>query len=259
MELGGNDFVNVHNLKQKILEKLQKDWVLLNNYSTSDYYGGLLDFAKDFQYPLRIFTLNYDLCIEKNCRNGAVERGFRDGRIWDWKNFEYPAGEEPNLYLYKLHGSIDWYKDENDNITYTDEPAKIEADKLGIVFGTDYKLQYIDPFLFFVYQFRQWTLEAKLIISIGYGFGDEHINGILGQALRKANNHDERKLLAVAPFENEEENAAVDRLANILGISRREQIIVKKMEAGNFMSTGMDIDLLNKYFPEGEDIFAEIK
>lgn len=259
MELGGNNFENIRNLRQIILEKLQKDWVLLNNYSTSDYYRGLFDFAKDFQYSLRVFTLNYDLCIEKNCKDETIERGFRDGRIWDWKNFEYPEGEEPNIFLYKLHGSIDWYKNEGNNVTFTDEPAKIEPEKLGIIFGTDYKLQYIDPFLFFVYQFRQWTLEAKLIISIGYGFGDEHINGIIGQALKNAANQEERKLLAVAPFKDEKEDEVTSRLAKILGISRNGQIDVKKMKASEFMSTEMIIDSLNRYFSEGEEIFEEVK
>jgi hypothetical protein len=38
--------------------------------------------------------------------------------------------------------------------------------------------------LFLVYQLRRLSLEAKLILVVGYGFADEHINGILQQALR---------------------------------------------------------------------------
>lgn len=259
-ELGGNDFENVRNFRQKILEQLQGDWVLLDDYSKSNYYRGLFDFAKDFQYPLRVFTLNYDLCVEKNCINEAkIERGFRESRIWDWRNFGYPEGEDPNIFLYKLHGSIDWFKDEKKNLTFTDEPAKIKAEQLGIIFGTDYKLQYTDPFLFFVYQFRQWTLEAKLIVTIGYGFGDEHINGILGQALESASKPDERKLLAVSPFNGEEEENVASRLANALVITRKEQIAVRKMGASEFMRSEMTIESLNNYFPEGEDIFEEVK
>lgn len=258
-ELGGNDFENVRNFRQKILEELQKDWVLLEDYSKSGYYRGLFKFSKDFQHPLRVFSLNYDLCVEKNRVDESLERGFRQGRMWDWKNFEYPEGQEPNIFLYKLHGSIDWYKDQKKNLIVTDEPAKIKPEQLGIIFGTDYKLQYTDPFLFFVYQFRQWTLEAKLIIAIGYGFGDEHINGILGQALENAANPDERKLLAVTPLQDDEEGEAALRIAKILSISKKDQIAVRKIKAGEFMRNEMTIDSLNKYFPEGENVFEEVK
>ena len=258
-ELGGNDFIKVHQLRQMILKELQDDWVLLSDYSKSDYYRGVFSFAKDFQYPLRVFSLNYDLCVEKNHRrNGeTLEKGFGDGRTWDWKNFMSADGEEPNIFLYKLHGSIDWLRDKNKNLTFSDEPSKIRTDQLEIIFGTDYKLQYTDPFLFFAYEFRRWTLEAKLIIAIGYGFGDEHINGILGQALGSASSPQERKLLAVTPFDNEKEEDTKARLANILSVTQ-EHLVVKKMNASDFMRGHMTIDKLNESFPKGDDVFEKV-
>ena len=57
-------------------------------------------------------------------------------------------------------------------------------------------MQYIDPYLFYAYELRRYSLEAKIILAIGYSFRDEHINGIITQALR----HDpSRVLLAVSP------------------------------------------------------------
>jgi len=255
-ELGGDDFTKVRDLRQKVIKELQVDWVLLSDYSKSDYYRGLFDFAKDFQYPLRIFSLNYDLCIERNRKGETIEKGFRDGRTWLWSNFEYPEGEAPNIFLYKMHGSIDWLRDEHKNLTFSDEPSKIRTDQLGIIFGTDYKLQYTDPFLFFAYEFRRWTLDAKLIIAIGYGFGDEHINGILGQALGSVSNSNERKLLAVSTFENEDEKKAQVRLANTLGVPE-EQVVITKMKAGNFIRSEMTVERLNKNFPESANVFEE--
>ena len=257
-ELGGADFGRIATLKKKILHELQNDWVLLNNYSQSSYYRGLFDFAKDFQYPLRVFSLNYDLCVEKNRNAEIVERGFGDGRTWDWKNFEYPEGHQPDIFLYKLHGSIDWLRDSKKSLTFSDEPAKIKSEKLEIIFGTDYKLQYVDPFLFFVYQFRQWTLDAKLIIAVGYGFSDPHINGILGQALNTVPDPSQRKLLAVAPFSSESEEAAQERVSRALGLQKKNQIVIKKENAEDFMAVNMTVDELNKLFPEGEDAFEEV-
>ena len=47
------------------------------------YFSGLTRFQKEYQYLLRVFTLNYDLCIEKACAESGVERGFGDGKIWE--------------------------------------------------------------------------------------------------------------------------------------------------------------------------------
>jgi hypothetical protein len=72
----------------------------------------------------------------------------------------------------------------NGKLTFSDSTSKIKVDDGQIIFGPKYKLQYVDPFLFLVYQLRRLSLEAKLILVVGYGFADEHINGILWQALR---------------------------------------------------------------------------
>jgi hypothetical protein len=57
---------------------------ILNHDSTSYYFRGLIDFPKELNYPLRVFTLNYD------------------------KLLEYADLGNKNFCLYKLHGSIDW-------------------------------------------------------------------------------------------------------------------------------------------------------
>jgi hypothetical protein len=256
-ELGGDDFAKVRELRQMILKQLQNDWVLLSDYGPSDYYRGLFEFAKDFNFPLRVFTLNYDVCIEKNCKGEVVEKGFGDSRIWSWKNFDHDEGDAPNIYLYKLHGSIDWLRDEKKNLTFSDEASKIKTEQLEIIFGTDYKLQYTDPFLYLAYQLRQWTLVTKLIIAVGYSFSDDHVNSILGQALAAAGDPNERKLLAVGPFSGESEDAATARLAEILSVSKN-MIVIKQMSASEFMLSELTIDKLNSQFPETGEVFAEV-
>lgn len=255
IELGGTNFEKVRELKQKILGELS-NWVLPMDYSKSKYYEGLFKFAEDYQYPLRLFSLNYDMCVERNRSTFNLERGFKDTRQWDWKNFDEVEGETPDIFLYKIHGSIDWYRDENKNLSFTDEASKIKPDQFELIFGTNYKMQYTDPFLFFAYEFRRWTLEAKLIIVVGYGFGDEHINGILGQALENVSDPSERKLLAVSPFSKEAEQEARERLASTLKVEDNSKIEIKKMRAKEFISQNMTIDILNGYFPSSAtDIF----
>lgn len=257
-ELGGSDFSHIREFRKHILEELQR-WVSIGDHTKSSYYKGIFELSKDYQYPLRVFSLNYDMCVEKNCGSCDLERGFGNGRVWDWKNFDKNEGEEPDVYLYKLHGSIDWYRDEKGNLTFSDEPANLKPEDVEIIFGTDYKLQYVDPFLFFMYQLRQWTLDAKLIITIGYGFGDMHINGILEQALKKADNANERKLLAVGTFKDRTEEQAIEHLERIMRIERSNYIKVKRMGADDFMKNQMNIEDLNKLFPDEDKLFDEIE
>src|SRR5208337_3625999 len=133
------------------------------------------------------------------CLAASVERGFNEKHQWDWRRFSSAEGEhdQKDIYLYKMHGSVDWTRDEHGFLIYFDGSSKIDPDELAIIFGVTYKLQYLDPFLFFAYELRRWTLDqARLIITIGYGFADEHINGILKQSL---DNNSARKLLVVSP------------------------------------------------------------
>lgn len=66
---------------------------------------------------------------------------------------------------------------------------------MEVIFGRDFKLEAADPYLFYAYEFRRFTLGTRLIVSIGYGFGDGHINKMLAQALKC---DAERRLFVIA-------------------------------------------------------------
>jgi hypothetical protein len=195
LEIAGYDFDIIVKFKQKILQELKK-WVSLEHYKSADYYRRFFDFQSEYNYSLRVFSLNYDLCLEKNRpEDRELERGFdTDTRTWDWKRFEPREEYQPAIYLYKLHGSIDWKRElekggilkEVDNIPEVPD----------LIFGTDYKMQYIDPYLFSLYELRKYSLMSRIILSIGYSFRDEHINGILEQALQ---NRPDARMIAVSP------------------------------------------------------------
>lgn len=249
-EVSGNNFSSLNLFRKKIVEQLIRHWVQPEYDEKATYYEGLSVFQKEFQYPLRVFTLNYDLCIEKICAED-VERGFGEGKQWDWRVFDNEEHISKNIFLYKLHGSIDWTRDENDCLIYKD--CNISPDNIEIIFGTTYKLQYIDPFLYFAYEFRKWTLsDAKIIICIGYGFADDHINGIIAQAL---NNNNECKLLMVSPSKSPDQET--DRIRSILSVDSHN-IVHRNMSAKDFLNT-LSVDTLVKLFPENEPPFTELK
>ena len=214
MEVATYDFQErCKSFKEKILEEL-KQWVTLGDYSDGRYYKKLFDFQQEYNYSLRVFSLNYDLCIEKNTpENKEVVRGFDNKtHVWSWKPYEQKEEYELALYLYKLHGSIDWEREDNLSLREVDNLPKIP----DLIFGTNYKMQYVDPYLFYAYEFRKYSLESKIIITIGYSFRDEHINGILDQALRL---DAERRVIMVSPD--------ADKLHKQLG-SSKQYISVKK-------------------------------
>lgn len=193
-DLAGQDFDSVKSFRRLIVKQL-RDWIAINSYAKASYYEGLFRLRDELNFAIRVFSLNYDLCVEQSAQARPLEIGFdRDTESWDFRRFEAREEVPTHVYLYKLHGSITWYRDRQEgDILKLSATPHAEPD---LIFGTDYKMQYIDPYLFYAYELRRYSLESKIILAIGYSFRDEHINGIILQALR----HDpHRVLLAVSP------------------------------------------------------------
>jgi hypothetical protein len=178
-------FEIVRKFQRQILKQL-KEWVIPADYiRRSEYYRHFFRFQAEWNFPLRIFSLNYDLCVEKNVPQGkAVVRGFDPtSRTWNGSLFEMRDEDDvTSIYLYKLHGSIDWkrYPNEGNILKEVDN-----SDNPDLIFGTDYKMQTIDPYLFYAYEFRRCCLDARVIITVGYSFRDVHIKDIIRQYLKR--------------------------------------------------------------------------
>jgi hypothetical protein len=248
IELCGSDFLKLAELRKKIVKKL-KSWVTLENYSKANYYKCIVEFAKKNEFPSRIFSLNYDLCLEKCVeiffQDFKIELGFDENRFWKWQKFEKNEDMPINIYLYKMHGSINW-KREDGFLTFSDEI--IQINEMDLIFGTNYKLEYVDPYLFYAYEFRRYSLEAHLLITIGYGFGDEHINGIIGQALR---HKDEMKLIVNFYDENKDEKSIEKFIKNRLEIlDNKNQIIIHNKKASKFLKNDLQLNNLIKHLSQ---------
>ena len=250
-EVAGDDFKNVREFRSRIIKILRDEWVTLSESEKAAYYQGLLRFQQEFEHPLRVFTLNYDLCIEQICDRASVQRGF-SGRKWDWRMFDETSEDQPPLLLYKLHGSLDWYFKDG-QVQYFDSTSRIKDDEVALIFGTSYKLTYVDPFLFLAYELRRWTLDAaRIIVCIGYGFNDDHINVILGQALQQ---DCERKLLAVIGPGNA--SAAKKDILRRLKV-QEAQVELRASGAREFLEKDLSISTLAALFPSESDLIPEV-
>jgi len=151
-----------------------------------------------------IFTTNYDLFNERaldqlgiifsNGFSGVIERYFNPAV------FNYAFAEQMDLsnnkwnvidnfiYLYKLHGSISWFEDEDSRHLFKikELQAPIFTDKNVMIYPTPVKqnASFGSPYsdLFREFQ-KKLMLNNNILVTVGYSFSDEHINNLIYQAL----------------------------------------------------------------------------
>lgn len=239
------DFKLLENFDKDIRSKLV-EWVKIDNNKRQkiDYFEGFLNFKKEMNFPLHIFSLNYDLCLELALKDAVVERGFdkEDSGYWNYRRYLQPV-DDIDVFLYKLHGSVDWERDgKSQKLTY----SNAESNNPDWIFGTQYKMQYIDPYLFLFSELRRKIFEANLIVCIGYSFYDEHINGVICDSLR---DNPERKLLSVALNLKKEE---IEKRPNIDPQILGQIIPIPDQSAKDFLSQNLKKEFLNQYFETEE-------
>jgi hypothetical protein len=151
-----------------------------------------------------IFTLNYDTLIEQAADAegvllvdgfvGTLRRVFRP-ETYDM-DFYFPSQTTEGhvhrfdraLHLYKLHGSLSWrsctadwenpyglYSTIDDN-----QPEQVVVYPSPLKYGQALALPYSELFRRFGNAIVQ---PQSVLFTIGYGFGDEHVNAIIRQAL----------------------------------------------------------------------------
>lgn len=148
-----------------------------------------------------VFTTNYDLFNETamdrlglpyaNGFSGVIERRFNPA------TFRYALAEQLDLtnrkwtavdgfvYLCKLHGSISWSEDNHGLFPIResipgDEPGKIMVYPTPAKQNSSLGSPYSDLFREFQ---GHIVREQSVLFTMGYAFGDEHINNIIYQAL----------------------------------------------------------------------------
>ena len=235
LALAGPNFENVRAFREKILDRLKK-WMSPEDSNAGSYYAGLRRLQGALNFPLHVFSLNYDLCVERLDREGFhVETGFEGyGRQspWDWVRLSDSGSgpEPPQVYLYKLHGSINWTRDQSTKQLYrVEQTASVDAPNMELIFGKEFKVEVGDPYLFYLYQFRVACLSSRLVVVIGYSFGDSHINSIIAQALR--GDSDRRVLLVTLARDETEETR---RVSELLG-SERDRVTCEGGGAKQFL------------------------
>lgn len=147
----------------------------------------------------KLFTLNYDLMFEQAaCESNFViidGFSFSQPRTFSGRNYDYDivsrnqsrVKEEDNFiqkvfHLYKLHGSVNWEKQDH-RIIQKENPAN---PLMIYPHQSKYESSYEQPYFEMMSRFQANLREENVfLITIGFSFGDKHIVTAIIEALEQ--------------------------------------------------------------------------
>ena len=233
--LQNQDVDNFLNYAKKIiLEKMTSFLNLTNNEKLEAHETFLrrLSRRRIRDKRLRVFTTNYDLCFEQAASNinCVVIDGFSftAPRRYDPKYFDYDIVRrsrssddnwnylEGVFLLYKLHGSVNWEKMNNDII----ENKMPDPQKACIIYPAKGKYQesYSQPYIESISQYLASLRESNTcVLVMGFGFNDDHLSEPLLSAIRS---NPSLRLIIIDPFvkenaEKEDKNIYLKKLLEL--------------------------------------------
>lgn len=190
----------------------------------------------DSQMPIELFTLNYDLLIERGLEQRSVP--YFDGFVGGIEAPFVPELVEPRdappgrsipsgfVRLWKLHGSTNWRTRIRGQRRITVRVADSDPKGAAVIYPSNEKYDEARrvPFVVLMDRFRRALSEPETItLTIGYSFSDEHLNEILFDAARR---YPRSEVVALC-FRNIPENLAKEArdTRNLLVISPHTAII----------------------------------
>jgi hypothetical protein len=187
----------------------------------------------DYRHPVEIFTVNYDLLLETALEGHGVP--YFDGFVGNLRArfrtdlVEAPAGD-PSGYvasrfvrLWKLHGSVNWVRSEDDQIVRIGQTAKGLP---AAIYPSDAKYEESRrvPFLVLQDRLRRSLHQPETIVLVsGFSFSDAHLNEMLFDAASRR----ERSEFVVFSYDDISDNLAerARRTPNIQVVGRTEAVL----------------------------------
>ncbi|MCY7076474.1 SIR2 family protein [Streptococcus oralis] len=176
-----------------------KDNETINTYNK--FYQSVFKYRTELSNKINIVTTNYDLFNEYSLESNRIvySTGFENTlyrnfnvnsfkqRVVDdtnrYKDVWQPTSKEANLL--KIHGSINWTSDESGQLIQKD--LFKQSDEEIIIYPTMLKHRQTAqaPYSELFREFANvLQIPNTVLIVMGYGFPDEHINNIISQNLK---------------------------------------------------------------------------
>lgn len=187
--------------KRKALENKIKDKcsLELDNSAPHKNFLNKISARKNNDPRVQLFTTNYDTLFEQAAEQAGFVLidgfSFTQPRSFSgrWFDLDIVNREKTRLkqeesflskviHLYKLHGSVNWER-KNERIIQNDKP-----DNPLIIYpaSNKYESSYEQPYFEMMSRFQQaLRKEETLLIVLGFGFRDKHINNVIIEAVEQ--------------------------------------------------------------------------
>lgn len=211
----------IETIRYNIVDEIRDDWDPVDHHMRFFRRIGSGD-----RQPRDIFTLNYDTVIEASLE--ALRDPYTDGFIgaenayFDPNTFTQGPDVERFFRLYKMHGSINWVRDEEDFIRRKPVRSIQRGSEPIVVYPSEQK--YLQT-QFGAYETLMGLFRNRLrcgssnnkLVCLGYSFNDEHIKEAIIDAARQDGNN-----LSVYAFVGPEQYEDGDITEQKLRLSRIE-------------------------------------
>jgi hypothetical protein len=142
-------------------------------------------------HPIEIFTPNYDLLVEQAFE--AYKIPYFDGFIGSRQAFFDLASMEneelPSRWgrLWKVHGSVNWWRTKNDEVIRRDTVSATVAGERQMIYPSHLKYDQSRrmPYLAMLDRLRSFLARGQaVLVTSGYSFLDQHLNEVILHGLR---------------------------------------------------------------------------
>jgi SIR2-like domain len=169
---------------------------------------------KNHSEKITIFTTNYDKAIELYCSRAGyqlIDGFWRNGdeHVWRDDHFYYPTLASPAegqnyVYLYKLHGSLNWKRHVTGTIIRTTEEGRSSDPNIKenlLIYPTlSPKSDSGEPFNTVFKEFEAKMNDIDVCIIIGFSFRDNDISNMFKNfAGRNGSVKRRRRIIVISP------------------------------------------------------------
>jgi len=187
----------------------------------------------DRKVAVELFTTNYDLLMEQALEDSEIP--YFDGFVGSRRSFFDLRAVEDALIpihwsrLWKIHGSINWYQEEEKDKegkavkkVYRSSEIKENASHLIYPSHLKYEESRKMPYLALIDQLSRFIRKkSSLLVLTGYSFHDNHLNDTIINAL-KANPTAMVLGLMFGPYHSEVSGISIERYQNAYKLAKKQ-------------------------------------
>ena len=184
------------------------------------------------QHPVEVFTVNYDILIELGLETERVP--VFDGFVGSYQPFFHPdslrhkewAPGENYTRLWKMHGSVTWRKETIDGRVRVVRGSPDQSGEMILPSFQKYDESRQQPYASFTDRLSRFLeLDDALLVVCGFGFGDQHINDLIFEALENRPRTHVYALQYVDPDQDSDLDRRAHQLHNLIVVGPDSGVI----------------------------------